>query len=70
VTRRFPDAVSVPKNCVFDRGPDHVVCVRRAGRFQPVVVTLGEETTTNVRILSGLHGGEWIATTDPAVVSS
>jgi membrane fusion protein, multidrug efflux system len=71
VTRRFPEAVSVLKSCVFDHGADHIVYVRRAGGFQPVVVTLGEETTTNVRILSGLKGGEWIATTDPtAVVSS
>lgn len=71
VTRRFPEAVSVAKSCVFDRGPDHVVYVRPGPRgtqdsgFQPVVVELGEESPTSVRVLSGLHGGEWIATTDP-----
>jgi multidrug resistance efflux pump len=65
VTRRFPDAVSVPKSCVFDRGADHVVYVRRYGSFEPVVVELSEENATHVRVRSGLRGGEWIATSDP-----
>jgi HlyD family secretion protein len=65
IARQIPDAVYVPKSCVFDRGADHVVYVRHGGSFDPVVVTPGEENATHVRILKGLRGGEWIATTDP-----
>jgi multidrug efflux pump subunit AcrA (membrane-fusion protein) len=69
VTDLIPNAVSVAKSCIFERGPDHVVYVRRSGSFEPVAVKLGKETATRVRVLSGLHGGEWIATVDPTTVS-
>jgi hypothetical protein len=65
VTHRIPDAVYVPKNCVFDRGAEHVVYVRHGASFQPVEVELGAENDTTVCIKHGLSGDEWIATTDP-----
>ena len=64
-TRRIPNAVYVPKGCVFDRGADHVVYVQHQGRFTPVPVVLGEENDTHVCVRSGLKGGERIATEDP-----
>jgi membrane fusion protein (multidrug efflux system) len=65
VTRKIPSATYVAKNCVFERGSDHVVYVKRGSAFQPIPVELGEENAANVRILHGVRGGEWIATTDP-----
>jgi HlyD family secretion protein len=65
VTRQIPSATFVAKNCVFERGSDHVVYVKRGSAFQPVPVELGDENNTHVRILHGVSGGEWIATTDP-----
>jgi HlyD family secretion protein len=68
VTRRIPDAVFLPKQCVFDRGSEHVVYVRRQDRFKVVPVTPGEENENHVRVLHGLKGGEWVATSDPTRV--
>ena len=47
VTHRIPTAVYLPKQCVFDRGSDHVVYVRRGGSFAAVSVTPGEENDTS-----------------------
>jgi HlyD family secretion protein len=65
ITQRISSSVYVSKGCVFDRGTDHAVYVRRGARFDPVVVKPGEENATHVRILRGLRGGEWVATSDP-----
>lgn len=68
VTRRVPTAVYLPKQCVFNRGAEHVVYVRRQGSFKAVPVTPGEENVKHVRIVRGLKGGEWVATSDPTRV--
>jgi multidrug efflux pump subunit AcrA (membrane-fusion protein) len=68
VTRRIPTAVYLPKQCVFDRGSEHVVYVRRQDRFKAVPVTPGEQNENHVRILRGLKGGEWVASSDPTRV--
>jgi RND family efflux transporter MFP subunit len=70
VTQRIPNAVFVPKSTVFSRGADHVVYVRQSGSYHPVAITLGQENATHVCIQSGLHGGEWVATTDPTLGKS
>jgi multidrug resistance efflux pump len=72
VTRSIPSAVFVDKNCVFTRGDnmDQIVYVRHGKIFRPVVVTPGEESDTQVRILRGLKGKEWVATSDPTLVSA
>jgi len=64
-TRRIPNAVYVPKGCVFDQGSDHVVYVQRGHGFKAVPVTLGEENDTHVYVRHGLKGGERIAVEDP-----
>jgi len=72
ITRSIPSAVFVDKNCVFTR-PDtsaQVVYVRHGKTFRPVTVTPGEESDTQVRILNGLRGGEWVATSDPTQVAA
>jgi multidrug efflux pump subunit AcrA (membrane-fusion protein) len=68
VTRRVPTAVYLPKQCVFDRGAEHVVYVRRRNSFEAVPVIPGEENDKHVRIRTGLKGGEWVATSDPTRV--
>jgi multidrug efflux pump subunit AcrA (membrane-fusion protein) len=65
VTRRIPSAVYVAKSCVFEHGSGNVVYVRRGRSFRPVTVKVGEENETHVRVLRGLRGGEWVATSDP-----
>jgi HlyD family secretion protein len=70
VTQRIPSAVYLPKQCVFDRGADHVVYVRRGDSFAAVSVTPGEENDKYVRIRRGLKGGEWVATADPTRVAN
>ena len=70
IARSIPNSVYLAKSCVFDRGADHVVYVRRGGAFEPVVVTPGEENATQVRIRKGLKGGESVATEDPTRVGN
>jgi RND family efflux transporter MFP subunit len=69
-TRSIPNAVYVLKNCVFDRGSDHVVYVQHGQSFQAVPVVVGEENDKSVCIRSGLKGGERIATEDPTRAGS
>ncbi len=64
-TKRIPAAVYVTKSCVFDRGAEHVVYVKRGPGFEPVTVEPAEENDTQVRIRRGLKGGEAVATADP-----
>jgi HlyD family secretion protein len=67
-TRSIPNAVYVPKSCVFDRGADHVVYVQHGRGFRAVPAVLGEENDKSVCIREGLKGGERIATEDPTRV--
>jgi HlyD family secretion protein len=74
IVRRLPNAVFVPKECVFDQGERHVVyrwapipgaTGPRHGRLIPTPVTPGQQNARYVVIRRGLRPGARVATQSP-----
>ena len=64
----LPQAVTVPRQAVFERDGKSVVYRRRAdGGFDPVPVTLGPAAPGRVVIAQGLAAGEVFALRDPTL---
>jgi RND family efflux transporter MFP subunit len=59
------DALSVPRQAVFEKEGRQLVYVRRAGVFEPTEVTLGPAALGRIVIESGLHEGDLVALRDP-----
>jgi HlyD family secretion protein len=59
------DAITVPRQAVFDRDGKSIVYRRGAHGFEPVTVELGVATPGLVAITSGLTEGDVIAERDP-----
>jgi HlyD family secretion protein len=62
---RQPDAISVPRNAVFDKDGKSVVFRRDAAGFSAVSVELGPAAVGRVVIVKGLDAGDVIALRDP-----
>ncbi len=62
---RQPDALTVPREALFDRDGKKVAYVRRGGGFEPVEVTPGPAALGRVVIEQGLQGGDVVALRDP-----
>ena len=60
-----PDALSVPRNAVFEKDGKKIVYKRSGGTFAPVEVTLGPAAVGRVVVESGLEAGDEIALRDP-----
>jgi HlyD family secretion protein len=52
------DALAVPVQCVFSRGPRSFVFVQSGGTPEPVEVTLGRSNTSLIEIMDGLKVGD------------
>ncbi len=53
-----PDVLAVPVQCVFTRGAQHYVFVRKGLSAAPVEVKLGRSTTTMTEITAGVSVGD------------
>jgi multidrug efflux pump subunit AcrA (membrane-fusion protein) len=60
-----PDAVSIPRNAVFEKEGKKFVYKRMGAEFKPVDVTLGPAAVGRVVVEKGLEGGDEIALRDP-----
>jgi HlyD family secretion protein len=60
-----PDALSVPRNAVFEKDGKKIVYKRTGSEFTPVTVTLGPAAVGRVVVEQGLAGGDEIALRDP-----
>jgi hypothetical protein len=60
-----PDALSVPRNAVFEKEGKKVVYKLTGGEFTPVEVTLGPAAVGLVVVEKGLAAGDTIALRDP-----
>jgi len=65
---RQPNAISVPRNAVFDKGGKRVVYKREGSRFRAVQVELGPAAVGRVVVVGGLEAGDVIALRDPEQV--
>jgi 3-mercaptopyruvate sulfurtransferase SseA len=61
IVEKVPNAVRVPRVCVFDREERQVVYVKRGSRFEEVRVKLGLQNDDEAVVVSGLKGGEEVA---------
>ena len=59
------DAITVPRQAVFERDGTSIVYRRGALGFEPVIVKLGAASPGRVAITSGLAQGDGIAERDP-----
>ncbi len=59
------DAVTVPRQALFEKDGKKVVYVRSASGFAPRGVTLGAAAIGRVAVTAGLAGGEVVALADP-----
>jgi RND family efflux transporter MFP subunit len=64
IVEKVPNAVRVPRVCVFDREERQVVYVKRGSRFEEVRVKLGLQNDDEAVVVSGLKGGEVVALRD------
>jgi len=64
IVERLEEVVSVPHECVFERGDRKVVFVRAGGGFKEVTVELGEENEEAVVVTKGLTGSEAVSLRD------
>jgi HlyD family secretion protein len=64
-----PDALSIPRNAVFEKDGKKIVYRRAGGAFTPVDVTLGPAAVGRVVVETGLADGDEIALRDPTAVS-
>jgi HlyD family secretion protein len=62
---RQPDAISVPRNAVFDKDGKPIVYKRDGSGFSAVPVELGPAAVGRVVVLKGLDAGDVIALRDP-----
>jgi len=62
---RKEDAISVPRNAIFDKDGKPIVYRRGHGGFKAVPVTLGAAAVGRVVIASGLNEGDEVALRDP-----
>jgi len=60
-----PDAISVPRNAVFEKDGKKIVYKRSGAELNPVVVTLGPAAVGRVVVENGLAEGDEIALRDP-----
>jgi multidrug efflux pump subunit AcrA (membrane-fusion protein) len=60
-----PDAISVPRNAVFEKDGKKIVYKRSGSELNPVVVTLGPAAVGRVVVENGLAEGDEIALRDP-----
>jgi len=64
IIERLTDVVSVPLECVFDRGKDKIAYLQRAGQFRPVEIEVGPQNQDMVVIKRGLGARDRIALRD------
>ena len=64
VSKRVPDALTVPTGCIFRHDGHPVVFVEREGTFVPTQVTLGDSNRDYTAITKGLKEGDRIALND------
>ena len=55
------DALAVPVQCVFARGPKRFVFVQRGTTTKPVEVEVGRSSTTMIEVLAGLKAGDHVS---------
>ena len=60
-----PDALSVPRNAVFEKDGKKIVYKRSGSTFSPVEVTLGPAAVGRIIVETGLAAGDEIALRDP-----
>lgn len=60
-----PDALTVPRQAVFEREGKTVVYRRKSGGFEPAEVTLGPSGAGRVVVEKGIRPGDVLALTDP-----
>ena len=60
-----PDAISIPRNAVFEKDGKKIVYRRKRAEFAPVEVTLGPAAVGRVVVERGLEPGDEIALRDP-----
>jgi RND family efflux transporter MFP subunit len=60
-----PDAISVPRNAIFEKEGKKIVYRRAHAEFSPVEVTLGPAAVGRVVVERGLAAGDEIALRDP-----
>jgi len=65
---RQPDAISIPRNAVFEKDGKTVVYKRGGSGFAAVAVELGPAAVGRVVVTSGLNAGDVIALRDPEQV--
>jgi RND family efflux transporter MFP subunit len=64
-----PDAISVPRNAVFEKNGKKIVYKRSGSELKPVEVTLGPAAVGRVVVESGLAPGDEIALRDPVAAA-
>jgi HlyD family secretion protein len=62
------DAVSVPRNAIFEKNGKKIVYRRKSRAFEPVEVTLGPAAVGRVVVESGVSEGDVIALRDPTAL--
>ena len=65
---RRPDAISVPRNAIFEKDGKKIVYKRAGAEFTPVAVTLGPAAVGRVVVEGGLAAGDEIALRDPTAI--
>lgn len=60
-----PDAISIPRNAIFEKDGKKIVYRRKRSEFVPVEVTLGPAAVGRVVVERGLAEGDEIALRDP-----
>jgi len=61
-----PNVLTVPRGAIFEKDGKRVAYRRRGSRFEPVAVTVGHNSLSQVVVEKGLEPGERIALRDPS----
>jgi hypothetical protein len=64
-----PEAISIPRNAVFEKNGKKIVYRRSGSELTPAEVTLGPAAVGRVVVESGLNPGDEIALRDPSAAS-
>jgi multidrug resistance efflux pump len=64
------NAISIPRQAVFDKRGQKIVYVRRGNRFVPSAVTVATSSPGRVVVTKGVSKGDALALTDPTDVKS
>jgi hypothetical protein len=64
-----PDAISIPRNAVFEKNGRKIVYKRAGSEFAAAFVTLGPAAIGRVVVEQGLAAGDEIALRDPTAVA-